>query len=342
MQRTSGSATTYENGKPVNHFTRVPNELIDHQGLTAEEKLILIKYALHAFGDKVKVNPSQLEIAKRLRKSRNTVKTATAALASLGLLEPAGEGHQGKQETYTVHLDRVNAVPQGRLKKPNLLKLEQVTCSNGAYVEPQTCSNGAYKPYQDNTLPNTHDESEATSAIGAFVESREAPSNGSSGLVSQDKGLAQMVPMFTKKQINELYLAPDGKRVTDDLDDLDYELNSLVLPELFSQPIPRRKLEELSAMRGVRFCAMWAAWLSRKMASMTMKGEQVENAAGLYITNVERGWTVDPAWPPFVACADLGRARAAYEWRRAHELGHTASDELEETTNVELDDLVPF
>jgi hypothetical protein len=110
MQSTNDKRTTYENGGPVDHFTKVPNELIDHLGLTPSEKLVLIKHCAEQFKTKTKPD-SERRASKKLGVSRNTFSDTTGELVKLGLLEPHGNGGPRKQETYTVHLERLSSIP---------------------------------------------------------------------------------------------------------------------------------------------------------------------------------------------------------------------------------------
>lgn len=102
-------STTYENGRPVDHFTVVPNELINHTSLTPAEKLVLIKHLSEGF--KTKTRPdSERKASRRLGVSRKTYSGATSQLVKLGLLQADGTGGPRRQETYRVHLERLGGL----------------------------------------------------------------------------------------------------------------------------------------------------------------------------------------------------------------------------------------
>lgn len=168
MHSNATKRTSYENGKPVDHFAKIPNELINHPFLTATQKLVLIKHVSEEFKTKTKPD-SQRKAAKKLGLNRNTYSNATAELAQLRLLEPAGRGGLCKQETYAVYLDRLSSVPDRNSTGSNGVPVKvrhnrqtgstqsQLTGSNGAPVLPQLAQTRAIAEEQG--IPTQEDRS---------------------------------------------------------------------------------------------------------------------------------------------------------------------------------------
>jgi hypothetical protein len=325
--------TVYENGKPALNFTRVANELIDSQNLSLHEKLVFIKLMSHAYGDAVTAYPSQLEISKCLKMKRDTVRVTLESLTALGLVKPHGEGHQGKQETYTLHPDRIANMPK---RGPSNMPKRGPSLT-------QTCPIGDHKAYSIRPSNKTPADNEAISEIEVTVKPRGTSTLGNAVLY-QDEEHAQTGTMlepaqsgtrFTKRQINELLLAPDGIRPNANPDDVSYDLNVVLCeaqsPNLFNQS----ELDKLIKAHGSERCAFWVSWLLRKIASeYDVAGKPVENPAGLYRRAVEQGWEVDPRWPEF---NKLWHTDAA--WKIKHGIGTGTGPPLD---SADVDYWIPF
>ena len=273
-----------EHGKPVNHYAKIPNELIDYVGLPLIPKATLIKLARHAYGDKESSNPSQLEIAKCLGVDRKSVRSALAYLTTLGLIEPHGDGHQGKQMTYKLRLDRL--ANMGKWHPCNMGKWHPSFDS--------TCPNGTHKQEQNKTKKENADD-DVTSTAEVAVDPGLLHTVGS---CSADEGLVQMAPMFTKKQINEQLLTPNGKLPDDDLDALLCNIDGqLILAG--GKHFNNQVLDALVGEHGATYVAFWTSWLLRKIAAEYEAGRPVSNPGGLFTEAVRGHWEVNPSWPEF-------------------------------------------
>ncbi len=303
--------------QPVNDrpkgFTQIPNALIDNPALSIRDKMVLIKLARHGYG-KTTVYPSQVEIAKSLGIRRETVKAALDSLTALGVVQPHGKGHSGKQETYTIDLASAAnlTIQSAGYEGPNLTVSP---CKpDGLTVQPDD-SVGIKHKAEENELNNNAD-STLPSTLRRYADPG-SPSRQyacPAQYEEPDDSVVRLTPAGplgkSKAQINELLLTPDGKIALDSYDDLNYDLNSLTLPMLGSKWIPEPELTKLVDLRGVRYCSFWMSWLPRKIASEYAKGKPVNNPAGLYRRAVEQSWEVDPAWPTFDETQHTSAARA--------------------------------
>lgn len=330
--------------KPLG-FTKIPNAIIDNPALSMRDKVVLFKLARHGYG-KMTVYPSQVEIAKSLGIQRETVKTALESLTAVGVIRPHGKGRSGKQETYTIDLDRaanLTAQPAG-FKDANLT--DSPSKPDGLAGKPDGSSVTNKKAEEKN---NKKGGAEALLAVRGSVDSgatlednnrsaclaKEEEPDGSSG---RSKPGGRIVR--SKKAVNDLLLTPDGKIALNSYDDLDYDLNSLTLATLGGEWIPESELAKLVELRGVRYCAFWTAWLPRKVASEYAKGKPVKNPAGLYRRAIEEAWQVDPSWPEFDETQHVWDAKAERDKRRA-ERGYLGLQQSEPVNAYDLDE-VPF
>jgi hypothetical protein len=148
--------------------------------------------------------------------------------------------------------------------------------------------------------------------------------------------------LYGKSVINKLMLTPKGEQLTDDEDELRYEVEALILPGVYGEPFNPGDLDKLVAARGVPFCRMWIHWLGRKIASAYERGRPVSNPSGLYLRAVEQGWEVDPKWPQFNEVLHTVAAREEYRKRQEAERKKRALSALPTLTRdenkLEVDD----
>jgi hypothetical protein len=285
MQSTSAKGSR----KPRTGFTKIDNAFIDNPNLTAAEKLVAIKLQSHAYGTKTWANPSQLELSGQLRLDRKTVKAALESLSAFGIVRPHGEGHQGKQETYTVNLDAA-----ANLGNPHISREESAPMSLGESA-----------PINKSKTKQTKNKKPIPSAPTAIRGDTLADDSAENGTCSAYEGLGESAPMFTKAQINALKLTPNGKKpepyfgADELLPDLDTQL-CLVGGKVFNGAA----LRTLVADFGIDLCAFWCAWLPRKIASERSAGRAVSSPAGLYTKAVREAWEVDPNWPEYEAYSE--------------------------------------
>lgn len=273
------------NDKARDGFVKIPNALIDNPNVCARDKLVLLKVASHAYGKSVVAYPSQAAIADSLGYRRETVRAALASLAGLGVLRPHGEGRQGKQERFTIDLDRAANLT---IQSPGNLTTQSPSPGDSVAI------NKTAELRLENKTPA---DSSEPPAIKARVERGDIDGR-SYGNCSAAQGPDDSVVRFTNRQINELMLTPNLKLPDDEPDalfcNLDLELG-LAGGKVFN----RKVLEELVALRGDRFVAFWTSWLLRKIAAEYEAGRPVTNPSGLFTEAVRGGWKVDQRWPEF-------------------------------------------
>lgn len=351
MHRRTDKRTTYENGKPVDNFTKVPNELINHLGLTANQKLVLIKHVSEQFKTRAKPD-SERKASKSLRLSRGTYSDATVELQELGVLEPHGKGGSRKQEAYTVHLERLsslpdrpstgsNGVPVGRRPNRQTGPIQsQSAGSNGVPVSAKLAQTEYHAEEQrrqtqehrsaalnGSSLTDVSVEGMDGDAVDGVVQPA-CPAASPSEASTKGKGISEpeaRLPAsegpqasrparpWTNAELNAGFVRPDGYRASDDFDDLDCDLNN-VLAMLYGEPLNRGTLDKLAAKHEVRRCALWAHWLPRKIASMYAT-KPVAKPTALYVCAVEEGWQVDSKWPEFDEMRHTAAAREEYHKR---------------------------
>ena len=304
--------------------------VLDDKCLSFRDKVVLCSLIRCAYGNKVVVHPSQQTLAERNGTDRETVRNALKSLAELGCIEPLGKGKRGRAEHYRLNL-RPSTWRQNRQAN---VAAEPPGSSQNVTAEPPQIRQAA--PRQ---VGKTRERG-VTSAGEVDAEPSEAGlGNGAAGTAS-DNNLAAEPPRspFTKREVNELLLTPDGLRVNGSRDDLDYDLQNITLPMLGSEPLFHRELDELVTLRGVEFCQKWERWLPRKVAWYYAKGEPVVNPAGLYADAVKGGWDVDPAWPEFDETKHTWAARLRSEQRKQKA---EVTDDAP-LTPEELDEFIPF
>lgn len=271
-------------------FTMIPNALIDNPALCIRDKMILIKLARHGYG-KTTVYPSQVRIAKCLGVRRETVKAALDSLIALGPIRAHGKGHQGKQETFTIDLEKAaNLTTQSSTNMTDYPAGNLTTQSSGP-----DDSSGMNKKQSKKNLNNKAAESDAASDAGHPVVPALTPVRQGFACSAQDEEPDDSVGRFSRVEINGRLLTPSGK--LPDVEGLEADLAG-VLAIGESEP-DSRQLEKLADEHGAEYCAFWASWLLRKIAAEFEASRPVENAAGLFRRAVEQRWEVDPSWPEF-------------------------------------------
>jgi hypothetical protein len=307
-------------------FTKVPNALIDSLAFDDTDKLVYIILRRHAIDDKTDVWPSQVRIAGLARKGRDSVRSSLHKLTEAGIVSEVGRDARNKA-TYRLHLDV-------DLSKVHLNQNRQVPDleSPGNLTQNRHQADKADKTNKKDASPRSAgpslSESEMTSGEDFdCVRSAESAADAEPGPASEievntqaeaDIGNAEALPtlsasegrsnllqpkrLLTKAEINAAFVTPDGYRVSDDFDDLTYDLN-VTLAQTCGEMLNRGDLdlEKLVATQGVERCALWAHWLPRKIADKYAKNpvKGVPSPTGLYINAVRGGWQVDPAWPEF-------------------------------------------
>jgi hypothetical protein len=310
-------------------FTQIPNWLIDEPNLTAAEKWSVMVVARHAYGQKTSAFPSQVSIAKRGHFDRKTIRTALESVTDLGILEAIGKnGRSDQQVEYRLHLD-------SRPKKLDLRNTHPGDLGRTPHLPGD--STPTKHTEQEYEVKKTHVGIDVTSNIEDTVEPEVGSRIGrvcsanESGPGAYDPGASTPSKhTFTKRQINEQLLTPDGKRP--DVDGLDCDLNEALIMAESPSYFPSSELDKLVAKRGEERCAFWASWLLRKIASEYERGKPVENPAGLFRTAVEQHWEVNPSWPEFDEHKHTDAA-----WKAKMGIGASTGTEVDE-----LADEIPF
>jgi hypothetical protein len=272
---------TAKTGKPREGFKQISNALIDNPNLCLRDKMVLIKLASHAYGQKTSAYPSQVKIAKCLGIQRETAKAALDSLTALGIIRPHGKGRKGKQETFTIDLDHaanLTAHPAGNLT---------------AHPAAPDGSSGINKTAKENQEKKTL-APRSTSTTQGVDGPGDIEDIGICYAEAPDGSLGR----FTKREINEMTLTPDLKLPDDEPDALECNLD-VQLAFASGDGFNFKVLEELVELRGPTFCAFWTSWLLRKIAAEYAAGRPVKSPAGLYTQAVREGWEVDPSWPEF-------------------------------------------
>jgi hypothetical protein len=300
-------------------FAPIPNALIDNPYLNLRDKMVLIKLASHAYGDKKTANPSQVGISKCLKIKRSTASAALDSLTALEIIRPHGKGRCGKKETFTIDLDRAANLSKrgpGNLPKrgPLPARLRTIKQTAGTKQSNKTLASNA-APATEVTAGEGVDglgsAGSAASPVTAATSNGEVDlgHNGRSTLLQShdiadeilDEVFGEPTPrrQYTKREINDLLLTPEGLRVDSDAYELEYDLSNVYLPMVCGEPLNRGEFDKLVAEQGVEFCRLWMHWLSRKIADCYRQGKPVKKPTALYIKAVLGRWQVDPAWPQF-------------------------------------------
>jgi hypothetical protein len=292
--------------KATNGYTKLPHYVFESD-LSPNEKLVLWGLKSRAFGKRNEVWPSQVWLAKC---SGLDPKTVRAALKNLEVREVIREVGRDKkrQARYALHLDacrpRENA-------SDDLGKSPDVTWGN-------IPTNKAEQKQKNQIRKAPHDgdlTTDATVEPGSAEDEYGKPASSAQHEVAWGN-----IPRSDKRFINEQRLTPEGLRASSDRDDLQYNLHADILPMLLGEPIRAAELDALIEQRGVQFCAMWAAWLPRKVAAHYAAnngfGSAVMKPTGLYIQAVREGWQVDPSWPEFDQNRHVCGAAIEYDKRK--------------------------
>lgn len=298
----------------------VPNWLLDDERLTAAEKWSIISIARRAYGAKTSAWPSQTKIARTGGFDRKTIRKALQAVTACGMLEPIRYHERGVVE-YRLHIDEPPAAfPRPEAYTPgDLRNRTQVTRG----VIPTKHSK--VKDQEKNTFVPPDNTSNGEVAVIRGDIHGSASGNCSAYNPPEAYAPGRSEPRFTKREINELMLTPDGKRP--DVDGLESDLIAVLATAESPKDFDSRQREKLEAKHGAEFCAFWASWLLRKIAAEYEAGRPVENPAGLYAEAVNGHWEVDPKWPEF---HETLHTQAAWEQKMG--IGRTAlasEDDLE-------------
>jgi DNA-binding PadR family transcriptional regulator len=100
----------------MGNFTMIPNEVIEHAGLSPQELSVYVALALHANYQTRRCNPGFARIGEVARVSRETVKRSVKSLESRGLIsvERHKVGSRNDVNVYTLRdLGSVRAHPLG-------------------------------------------------------------------------------------------------------------------------------------------------------------------------------------------------------------------------------------
>lgn len=284
--------TTTSKPQAPKGFTMVPNWLIDDKRLTAAEKWSIISVARRAYGAKTSAWPSQTKIANTGGFDRKTIRKALQAVTACGMLEPIRCHERGVVE-YRLHIDEPPAsFPRPEAYAPgDLGNRTQVTGGviptkhskvkdqeKNTLVPPDNTSNGEVAVIRGDLHGNEYGNCSAYNPPEAYAPGRSEP-------------------RFTKREINELLLTPDGKRP--DVEGLESDLFAVLAMVHAPKHFDTRQLEKLVAEHGAEYCTFWVSWLLRKIAAEYDAGRPVENPAGLFAKAVRDRWEVDPKWPEF-------------------------------------------
>jgi hypothetical protein len=290
------------------------------------DKLVLIKVASHAYGDRTSAFPSQAETATSLGCRRETAKSAYESLTALQVLVPHGEGRKGKQETFTIDLDRATNL--------TIQSASNMTSDSSGNLTTQSAapddSVGIKHKHREDEEKNKGLESVVASNPKDAVVPFRAPVHGNNAMHSQDEEPDDSVGRFTKREINDQLLTPNGK--LPDADGIDGDLSAVLTEAESPTFFNSSELDKLVAAHGEEHCAFQVSWLLRRIAHEYKAGRPVTSPAGLYRRAVEGGWQVDPAWPEF---DELKHTDAA--WKIKNGIAGNGP-----ATHDELDDLVPF
>ncbi len=100
----------------MGNFTMIPNEVIEHGGLSPQELSVYVALALHANYETKRCNPGFARIGEVARVSRETVKRSVKSLEARGLIsvERHKVGSRNDVNVYTLRdLGSVRAHPLG-------------------------------------------------------------------------------------------------------------------------------------------------------------------------------------------------------------------------------------
>ena len=283
-------STTDKNDKPRDGYKQIPNALIDNPNLCIRDKMVLIKLASHAYGKKRSAYPSQVKVAKCLGIQRETVKAALDSLTALGIVRPHGKGRQGKQETFTIDLDRaanLTAHPTGNLTahpttpdgSSDINKTEQI------------------RQEKENANP------EVTSEIRGDAEPQGHEEIGSALLYTEHAGLAAMFSAqadllagLTPEQIRDCRIAPDGTSAFDVCADADAWLLAKSVVEEYAEgePFNPGELDKLCDEYGNEAVWFHAKWFPRRIGALK---SQPNKPTAYFIDCVRKDHPVNPTWP---------------------------------------------
>lgn len=324
----------------------IPNAVIDNPNLSIRDKLVLIKVASHAYGSSNVASPSQKSTAESLGCRRETVADAYESLVALKVLEPHGNGSNGRKETFSIDLDRaanlttcstgiVSRKPSGTLTSRSAPNLATQSAAPGYSV-------GTNKSRaKQQTKPNQDGFAALTGSSPSDAEVNTQPEDSIGNVEALPRLPATPgARALTRAEINGGLYKPDGRSVKSDFEGLDYgdqldkldDLLTSTLAEVYGTVVSRAKLEAIAAEYTIERCAFWAYWLPRKIANYyENKRQPPPKPTGIYLDALAKKYPANPKWPAFDAKRHTWAARSQADMRAQAAHGAvTRLDEAEE------------